>query len=58
MFAEKLLAFLGLLRFALGLCVMPEACIDLAQLLMGRCELRIQGDHMLERLSRVRPILF
>jgi hypothetical protein len=63
LFAQNFIALcvyeiLGLLRFALGLCVKPQVRIDLAQLIMGRRELRIQFDNMFEHLSGMRPILF
>jgi hypothetical protein len=63
LFAKSFLALRGqeipgLLGFVLRLCVKPQAPVDLAQVVMGRSELRIQCDGMLESLSRIRPILF
>ncbi len=63
LFAQNFIALcvyecFGLLRFLLGICMEPQVRIDLAQLIMGWRELRIQLDNMFERLSGVRPILF
>ena len=62
LFAQNFLALcvheiLGLLCFAQGLCVKPQVRIDLAQLVMGCRELRVQFDDVFERLSSIRQIL-